>query len=106
MANAYKILGQLELPITTPTAIYTVPGSTEAIIKAITITNTASAATVELWIGTASTDLQLILPPVSIGAGEFAVGTGSIALAAGDIIYGRAGTASTISVSLSGVEIT
>jgi hypothetical protein len=43
MANAYKILGQVGDASANDVALYTVPGSTEAVISTITICNRESA---------------------------------------------------------------
>ena len=71
-ADAFKVLAQGQLPSTVGT-LYTVPASTEAIVKTIHLVNmTAGAVTARLNVkGTAAANA--ILPPISILAGGFAV---------------------------------
>lgn len=105
MTNTYKTLGQLQLPITTAAEIYTVPSGQSAIVKFIGFVNKGLSATIELWAGTSAVDLTSILPAVTLGAGEFGNGSGTLTLAAGESIWGRSSLATTISVTLSGDEI-
>ncbi len=71
-ADAFGVLAQGQLPSSVGT-LYTVPASTEAIVKGIHLANpTAGTVTASLAInGTA--DANVILPPISILAGGFAV---------------------------------
>ena len=71
-ADAFKVLAQGQLPSSVGT-LYTVPASTEAIVKTIHLANmTAGTVTARLNIkGTAAANA--ILPPISILAGGFAV---------------------------------
>lgn len=45
MANTYRVLGQLNPSAATATTLYTVPGSTSAILSGITVANRSSTAT-------------------------------------------------------------
>jgi hypothetical protein len=105
MAEAFKKLYQGQVP-SSATTLYTVPGSTQAIIKHIRVVNpTGTARTIRLWHdGTA--DSNAILPPVSIGAGEWAEFDGAILAEAADTISGQAAAASAITVTIYGLEIT
>jgi len=71
-ADAFKVLAQGQLPSTVGT-LYTVPASTEAIVKTIHLANmTGGTVTARLNVkGTAAANA--ILPPISILAGGFAV---------------------------------
>jgi hypothetical protein len=71
-ADAFKVLAQGQLPSSVGT-LYTVPASTEAIVKTIHLANmTGGTVTARLNVkGTA--DANAILPPISILAGGFAV---------------------------------
>jgi len=71
-ADAFKVLAQGQLPSSVGT-LYTVPASTEAIVKTIHLANmTAGTVTARLNVkGTAAANA--ILPPISILAGGFAV---------------------------------
>jgi len=71
-ADAFKVLAQGQLPSSVGT-LYTVPASTEAIVKTIHLANmTGGTVTARLNVkGTAAANA--ILPPISILAGGFAV---------------------------------
>ncbi|KKK61421.1 hypothetical protein LCGC14_3014510, partial [marine sediment metagenome] len=103
MAEAYKILGQGELPAAAA-ALYTVPGATEAIIKHIKLINqTAGALTITLWID-GTTDPFLWMPSTTEipanGSIEF---SGSLSLEAAAVINGAtAGGANDITYIISG----
>lgn len=105
MAETYKKLYQGQ-PGTSAATIYTAPASTAAIVKSIRIVNTtASAATIKLFqSGTA--DTNVILPATSIDAGGFAEFDGTLTLAAADTLAAQAGTATAITVTVYGVEVT
>lgn len=102
MTDTYKVLAQAEVA-TSPGALYTVPGSTEAIIKHIDVVCT-SAAKLKLWIGGAA-DANVILPEVSFATGEFAQWDGTLALEAGQTIQGDSDVATAITVTISGDEV-
>ena len=106
MAEAYKILAQGEVG-TASGALYTVPASTEAIIKHIVFINqTGAAITIALWID-GVTDPFLWLPPtVSIPANGFIEWAGTLALEAAAVINGDTATVNTITFFISGLEIT
>ena len=103
MAEAYKVLSQGEVA-TSATALYTVPVATEAIIKHMDVVCT-SAAKLKLWVG-GTGDGNVILPEVSLATGEFAQWDGTIALEAGQIIYGDSDVSTAITVTIYGLEIT
>jgi len=71
-ADAFKVLAQGQLPSSVGT-LYTVPASTEAIVKTIHLANmTGGTVTARLNVkGTAAANA--ILPPISILAGGFAI---------------------------------
>lgn len=107
MASTLKKLGQQTLTGSgTQDTLYTVPGSTQAIVKHISVVNySASACTIKMWHdGTANSNL--ILPPVSIDAGGFAEFEGEIVMEAADTLKAEGGAASSITITLHGVEIT
>lgn len=105
MAETFKLLYQNQVP-STATTLYTVPSATSTLIKTMRIVNTsASAATIKIWQnGTA--DANVIMPTVSIDAGGFAEFEGSITMAAADYLSAQAGTATAITLTVWGVEIT
>lgn len=97
--NTYKLLAQVK-PGTTTTPIYAPGTSISAIIKNITITNpTGAAHTVQL-----SQNSNVILPTVSIGAGEWAMFDGTLTITNPDSITGICDTANALIVSVYGVE--
>jgi hypothetical protein len=79
--------------------LYTVPASTQAIVKDIDISNpTATAAVLTLQI----TGGVPILQNISIPGGATVHWTGLIVLNAGEIISGQASVASTLYATISG----
>ena len=108
MANAYKVLGQNDLPATTMTDVYTVPASTETVISTIIIANrTASAETFRIDIrpnGATLSDEQYIAYDVPIAANDSTTFTLGITLDAADVLSVYA-SAVDISVNVFGAEI-
>lgn len=108
MANAYKVLGQNDLPATTMTDVYTVPASTETVISSIIIANrTASAETFRIAIrpnGAALSDEQYIAYDVPIAANDSTTLTLGITLDAADVLSVYA-SAVDLSVNVFGAEI-
>jgi len=85
--------------------IYTVPPNTQTIIRTMVIINpTGGSCWVKIWTnGTA--DGNLILPQVTLGAGEWGDDDDAITLEAGDTIQAQAETAATITFTIHGVEL-
>ena len=86
--------------------LYTVPGSTQAVIKTITYVNTnASAEDVNLYIKPSGGTARRIIPKdMSLGAAYLMVYDDEITLDAGDKIQGDAQSASMVDYVISGVE--
>lgn len=104
MADSYKRIYQGQLA-TASGVVYTVPSGTQAIIKSIRVVNTsATATTVKLWNG-GSADSNVILPPTSIDAGGFAEFDGTLTLAAADTIAAQAGAATSLTMTIHGLEV-
>lgn len=100
MADTLKKLYRGQ-PGTANATLYTVPASTKTIIKSVTIANTsASAATITLKAGG-----QVFVPGMSIDANSIVVINDVGILEAGELIEGLQGTASAISVWISGMEV-
>jgi hypothetical protein len=96
-------LGQ---PGTSATTLYTVPANTTTILKSIVMTNTTgTAATVTIGInGTAAANQ--IVPAVSVGANDTKIVDGvNIILNTGDTLQALQGTASAITLVISGAEV-
>lgn len=104
MTDTYKKLYQGQ-PGTSATTLYTVPAATQAIVKHIRIVNNdTSARTIKLWHdGTA--DANVILPATPVRAGGWAEFDGTITLEASDSFSGQASVASTVTVTIYGLEI-
>lgn len=104
MAEAYKKLAQGQLG-TSVAALYTVPGSTSAIVKKIVLVNNdTEALTVELN-HDGDTEATRILPPISIDAGGWAEFDGSICMEAADTLQGKGEQATEITYTVYGLEI-
>lgn len=105
MPDTYKRLYQGQVP-SGVTLLYTVPSGATAIVKSIRAVNTtASGVTIKFWNG-GTTNANVILPAITIDAGGFADFDGTITMAASDTIYGQAGSSTSITVSIYGLEIT
>lgn len=116
MAEAFKKLAQGYLPAVgdgsaSVIKLYDVPGSTEAIIKSINLTNSTGTAREATLYSTANGEdaadgEQMILPGVSIVAGGFAEWEGTMCMAADTEIHGFAAAGSAITYTIWGIEIT
>ena len=107
MAEAYKKIDQREVPAA-QTLIYTVPALTEAIVKHIKAVSTdAGDKWVKLWHtdGAAPVDANLILPQTDISAGGMGEWEGTLLMEAGDRLYAEAETATSISLTVYGLEL-
>jgi hypothetical protein len=101
-------------PGTTTTTLYTAPSNTTAnpspgataIVKEIVLANTtANAATVTIGINGTSAANQII-PAISVGANDTKILSGlNLMLNASDTLQGLQGTASAVTVVISGVEV-
>lgn len=103
-----KVLGQLNPAANTLSAIYTVPGATQAVVSSVSVSNQA-AVDVQFRLsvaiaGAADDPKQYLYYDVLIPGNDSFVATLGIALGAGDIIRGRA-TSATVSFNVFGVEI-
>lgn len=105
MATAARTLYQGQ-PANTATTLYTVPSDTQTIIKSIHIVNpTIDPHTICLW-QAGNSDENMILPPVTLGPGEFATYNGDIMMETTDTLQSEAGAVDSITVTVHGVEIT
>ena len=101
-----KKLSQTELTATLTTLLYTVPASTQGIIKEIMLCNTDSVArTVTIYAGTGTAVVDTIIDAVSVASGETQFYTLSTVLDAAEIISGGASVGSVVSCTISGVEV-
>lgn len=110
MADTYKVLYQGQLS-TSSGAVYTVPSGTQAIVKTMRVvnTNTASGASISLWhlpSGVSTTgNAYAILPSTTIDAGGFAEFEGTMTMEAGTKLAALAGLATSITLTIYGLEI-
>ena len=95
-------------PGTSNATLYTVPAVTTVVVRSIHVcNNTASAATISLAInGTAATAANCWLSALSIPANSVFDWSGFMHLSAADTIQGLQGTASALTVIISGVLTT
>jgi len=84
MAEAPNILGQGTVDTTVET-VYTVPGSTSAIVTVIVTNNTAGAVTGVTLYANGTADTNCLVPGVDLAAGE-SMRYGPIALGAADTL--------------------
>lgn len=106
MTDVYRKIYQAQLSTTAAVTAYTVPAATSSIVKSIRVVNTtATAATFKMWQG-GTADANVILPATSIDAGGFGEFEGVLTMAAADTLSVQAGTASALTVTIHGLEIT
>lgn len=109
MTDTLKVLGQSAPSATTLTALYTVPGATQAVGSSITICNrVASATTYRISVapaGAADTNSQYLFYDLPIQANDTYTWVLGISLGATDVVRVYAGNAN-LSFSLFGVEVT
>lgn len=104
MADAFKRLYQGQLAAAAA-ALYTAPAATAAIVKAIRVVNTDTVShSFTLYQGGTAAANQ-ITGSFAIGPGETFIDTGPLFLAAGDTIAGKADTASVMTCTLGGIEV-
>lgn len=109
MADVYKILGQSAPAATTPTDVYTVGATTEAIVSSITVCNRSSTAATfriaTLVGGGTVANTDYIAYDADIGPNDFLVITLGIGLATTDQVEVYASTAN-LTFQVFGMEIT
>ena len=108
MAEVIKVLGQVDAPATSLTALYTVPASTETVASTLMIANrTASNRRIRVSVavaGAADSDEQYILYDVLVSKQDFISATIGLTLAATDVVRVYADGAD-VSFSLFGTEV-
>lgn len=105
MAGTYSIksLADGQLPNAKGT-LYTVPGSTQAIVKTIILVNTdTSARTVNLYVNT-GTSRKIIPVDTELGVGYSLIFDDELTLEAADLIEGDASVASKVDYYIGGIE--
>lgn len=105
MADTLKRIAGPTQMANTATTVYTVPGSTTTVIRNLHIANTTSnAVTFTMSIG-ADAAATRIYHQYSVGPGDIYDWTGAIVLNAADILQAYASSATSLTLTLSGVEI-
>lgn len=108
MAEAIKVLGQSNPAVTTLTALYTVPGSTEAVASTLAVCNrTSSGVLVRVSVavaGAADSLEQYLLYDTEIRKNDSLFLTLGMSLAATDVVRVYTDT-SGVSFSLFGTEV-
>lgn len=109
MANAYKVLGQVNPSATTATTLYTVPGATSTVVSTINVCNqSAAAGTFRIAIRPAGATLaaqHYICYDTTLPANDSISLTLGITLATTDVVTVYASSA-TMSFAAFGTEIT
>jgi glucose-6-phosphate dehydrogenase assembly protein OpcA len=109
MAQAHKVLGQLNPSASSSETLYTVPASTQAVASTLTIANLATTSTTYRVAvrpaGASLANQHYVAYDVSLAGGDAALLTLGISLATTDVVTVYAGSAN-VAFSLFGVEIT
>lgn len=86
--------------------LYTVPASTQAIIRSIHVANTSgSAATLKLSIGADAPDREL-WADLPIAANSVYDWNGFLVMEAAETLRGQSGTTNVLAITVNGVEVT
>jgi len=104
--TAKRLVGPIALTTTAATTVYTVPASTTAVLRNIHVNNESGAtATFTLSIGTDGAGKRL-WSALDIPTKSSFDWNGFIVLVAAEVIQSSAGTATALTLTISGVEIT
>lgn len=108
MAEAIKVLGQVDVAATTLTALYTVPASTETVVSTLVICNrNSSGVSIRVSVavaGAADDPSQYIWYDKSVPKNESIFATIGLTFAATDVVRVYSDTAN-VTFSLFGTEI-
>ena len=112
MPNAYKLLGNQQVAAaSTDTTVYTVPASTQTIIKHIRVVNndTVDPNWFKLWHDTdgggVSSDPEVIVPQANIPAGGWAEFEGTLIFEENDNLVIQVESANEVTIFVYGLEI-
>ena len=109
MAETRKVLGQSAPLAATLTALYTVPGATQAVVSTLTVCNRSATPTsfsVSVAVaGAAAEEKQYVYPGIAIAGNDTFAATLGITLGPTDVVRVYA-TLATLSFNLFGVELT
>jgi hypothetical protein len=100
-------MSQSALTATLTTTLYTVPASTESIVKEVLLCNTDTVSRdVTIYMGDGTAAKNTILKELTVSAGETKFIALSTQLLTTETISGGASSASVVSCTITGVEIT
>lgn len=103
--TAKRLIGPIALTTTAATTLYTVPASTTTILRSIHVNNeSAATATFTMSIGTDGAGKRLF-SAVDIPTKSVLDWSGFIVMTATEIIQASAGTATALTLTVSGVEV-
>lgn len=106
LSDSYKQLYQGQLPSSAAT-LYTVPGSTSAIIRHISVVNNDTVArTFALYRGGTAATNYITPPAMVVLPGGMQEWDGAMAMAATETLRGVASVATQLSITVDGDEIT
>jgi hypothetical protein len=104
VADSYKKLSQTQLPAAAA-AQYTVPGATQAIIRSIVLVNTTGAPVTVSLFTDGNANANKILDAYSIPANTRVELNSVVTLAAAGAIWGVASAATSVTMTVFGLEI-
>lgn len=105
MAESYKVLYQGQ-PGTAAATIYTVPGSTQAIVKYVKAVNVSAVPCSIKFFQGGLVDANCINPAVTLQPGESLEFDGTITMVAASTLGAQAGVAASITLTVEGIEVT
>lgn len=105
MAVTPKALASGQLPVAKGT-LYTVPASTQTIVREIRLVPTGATRTGNLYVNTAGTSRRIAAKDFTLTTAEERVWRGVLTLEAGDLIEGDASAATEVDYVISGAEVT
>lgn len=104
--ETHKILDQRQLP-NSATTLYTVPASTQCVVRRIKLVNTSGSTVSGIILrATGTADADQLYPDLTLEANEGIEYDPELDLTVGDTIVGEAGSVTSVTCTISGVEIT
>lgn len=106
MADTFKKLAQAQVAASpSTTTLYTVPGSTQTVVRHMRLVNTSGTdRTLKLW-HDGTNNVNVILPATTIKAGGWAEFDGTLTMEDGDTLIGQASAGTAITVTAYGLEV-
>lgn len=102
-----RLIGPTQSGTADNSSAYTVPALTTTIVRSIHVSNpTGSAVTVTVAVGTTATAANRFLDAFSVPAGNTFDWSGFLVLAAAEVLNVKVGTATAVTITVSGVEVT